>query len=697
MRVLRRTDETIPHPTPADRRRLVRVAILSALGLYVELLLIRWFDAQVRPLAYAKNLVLVASFLGLGIGYALSRSRRDLSAGAVALLALTLSFGTWFAFPVTVVSGPAGPEANLGVAPAAGAADLAAFYVLIGAVFALVTGTMVSFGRVAGAAMADLPALTAYTANVAGALAGILLFIVMAALSLPPWAGAGAVFAGALPFVRRSRGSRLFAVLCATGAIAGMVAADHRPGRETLWSPYNKVEVSRISPAHTGRLDVPSAWEIRVQNLYYQHVFDLRDETLRTMEEIYPVTRSAALAYNYPYTWMRPQRVLVLGAGTGNDVAAALRHGAREVVAVEIDRRILDLGRRLHPERPYDDPRVRIVIDDARAVLKRGGDPFDLIVFGLLDAHSGLFSTLASNLRLDNYVYTVEAMREALRRLAPDGAICIAFYAEHPWVADRLEETLRVATGAPPITAPQLGDAQIFMAGPGVPPLGKHPEMRAGAAAADPAGPPRRAATDDWPYIYLRDRIVPPATAAASLGVAVLAALLVLLFFRGRVGFDRHLFFLGAGFLLVETRTISQLGLLFGATWRVSAITIGAVLALVLLANLMSGRLVPRSRTPLYLALGTILLANAAVPPGAAIAGGLPGRAAMTVFLLAPLFVAALLFASSIRGRVDLAPALACNLLGSVLGGLLESLSMVFGIAALSLVALGLYAASYRR
>src|SRR5262245_19974167 len=167
--------------------RLLRVAGLSALGLFAELLLIRWLDAQVRPLAYVKNLVLVASFLGLGIGFALARPRRPLSPEALALLALTLSVGTWFAFPVTQVAGPAGPESNLGVAVASGALELAGFYALIGVVFALVTATLVPFGRIAGDAMEDLPALPAYPANVSGALAGILLFIAMAAMSLPPW------------------------------------------------------------------------------------------------------------------------------------------------------------------------------------------------------------------------------------------------------------------------------------------------------------------------------------------------------------------------------------------------------------------------------------------------------------------------------------------------------------------------------
>ena len=681
-------------------RRLLHVGILSGLGLLVELLLIRWLDAQVRPLAYVKNLALIASFLGLGIGFALSRSSRSLYPTAILLLAIALSVGSIFAaLPERAVAGPGGPETNLGVDVAAGAGGLAAFYVLIVGIFALVVLAMVPLGQIAGAFMVGLPVLPAYSANVAGALGGVLIFCAMAALSIPPWLVATLAFAVALVYLRSPLWFRIGSALLAATALAGMVLVDHRGTSATVWSPYNKIEVSLLKPAAAAsNYNVSPAWELRVQNLYYQHVLDLRPSMRAAVAAAYPIARDAGYAYDYPYTWAHPKRVLVVGAGTGNDVAAALRNGAAEVVAVEIDPRIVGVGRRLHLEHPYEDPRVRLVEDDARAYLKAPGPAFDLIVFGLLDAHSSLFSTLSSNIRLDNYVYTVESLREALGRLTPDGALCLTIYVEQPWIASRLEAMLREAAGTPPRTAPGLYSGHIFLAGPGLPPPGVRPEMRVGLppgeAAAHPPGPN---ATDDWPFLYLRDRVIPPTVGIASIGVLLIGGLIVTLLFRGRVGFDRHLFFLGAGFLLVETRTIAQLGLLFGTTWRVSAIAIGGILCLVLLANVVAARRRLPARVVMYAALGLLLVANYAVPPGAALGHGQPAIWLMTAFLLSPLFVAGLLFASALRERKDLAPALASNLVGSVLGGLLENLSMVFGISALSLVALGVYAASFRR
>ena len=93
---------------------------------------------------------------------------------------------------------------------------------------------------------------------------------------------------------------------------------------------------------------------------------------------------------------------LVLGAGSGNDMAAALRNRAAEVDAVELDPEIFKLGSELHPERSYDNPKVQMHLNDARNYLRRSALPYDLIVLGWLDSHR-LFSSF-SNVRQDNFV-----------------------------------------------------------------------------------------------------------------------------------------------------------------------------------------------------------------------------------------------------------------------------------------------------
>src|SRR4029077_15492265 len=131
--------------------------------------------------------------------------------------------------------------------------------------------------------------------------------------------------------------------------------------------------------------------------------------------------------YHFPYQILRtpPRQVLILGAGSGNDAAVALDHGATRVDAVEIDPVILDFGRRWHPDRPYGSPRVRTINNDARSFLNESKDRYDLIVFGALDSMTRL--SALSNVRLDNFVYTRECMIAAGRLLAPNGGMVLYF------------------------------------------------------------------------------------------------------------------------------------------------------------------------------------------------------------------------------------------------------------------------------
>src|SRR5262249_10179049 len=153
---------------------------------------------------------------------------------------------------------------------------------------------------------------------------------------------------------------------------------------------------------------------IRAAGHYYQRIHDFA-----ACERDAP-RRWIAAYYAFPYrVYERPDRVAIVGAGTGNDVAMAVRMGARQVDAIEIDPAILAVGSRFLPDAPYHHPQVRPVVDDARAFLRTSRDSYDMIVYGLLDSHTLLSHN--SNVRLDSFVYTVEAFREARARLKDGG------------------------------------------------------------------------------------------------------------------------------------------------------------------------------------------------------------------------------------------------------------------------------------
>src|SRR5262249_32794546 len=145
-------------------------------------------------------------------------------------------------------------------------------------------------------------------------------------------------------------------------------------------------------------------FEVQVNQDSHQQALDLSGRFDRVAD-----LATRRRIYDEPYRFGVNGDVLIVGAGTGNDVAAALRAGARSVDAVELDPVILEIGA-AHPEAPYRDARVRTVNSDARGYLRRTDRRYDKIVLGYLDSHS-LFSAMSS-VRLDNFVYTKEFFRE---------------------------------------------------------------------------------------------------------------------------------------------------------------------------------------------------------------------------------------------------------------------------------------------
>jgi len=284
----------------------------------------------------------------------------------------------------------------------------------------------------------------AYTINVLASLAGIILYTVLCFFYQPPviwFLVAGALFLALLWKVPRL-GITSAAVLALCAAI---LSAGAGKGSETYWSPYQKLT---LTPLSTGGQVVK--YELSTNDAWYQRIVNLSDGFVAAHPDLFRQVPIEWNPYNFPYRFYpAPPSVLVLGAGMGNDVAAAVRNGAGRVVAVEIDPLILDLGRRFHFEKPYDSARVLTVLDDARSYIENSKEQFDLIVFSLLDSHTT--SSSYTNIRIDNYVYTLEALTRARRLLRPDGLLIIKFQVNTPWIAGRLRSLLERVFGRPPL------------------------------------------------------------------------------------------------------------------------------------------------------------------------------------------------------------------------------------------------------
>jgi hypothetical protein len=436
----------------------------------------------------------------------------------------------------------------------------------------------------------------------------------------------------------------------------------------TVWSPYYRLE---LLPGN----------EISANGVPHQ----VAETTTATDYEI-PYQRIVA----------SPQRVLVIGAGSGNDVAVALRMGAQDVDAVEIDPAILDVGVSDHPEHPYQDPRVDRVVADGRAFLDRSDATYDLIIFALPDSLT--LVTGQSAVRLESYLFTKEAFVAARDHLAPSGVFAMYNYYREQWLADRLGGTLDDVFGGPPCLdlgsdfTSDVGRKSIFVDSVDRSAIRCQTTWTSnGRAVVAPA-------TDDRPFLYLRSATIPVRYAVALLFVLAVSAAGVRVAggpLRTMAGY-LDLFFMGAAFLLLETKSVVQFALLFGTTWFVNALVFAGILGAVLIAIEVQRRIRVRSSRLLLSLLVLGLLVGWTVPTDVLLGlSPAPRFVAAVIVSFFPIFVANLIFAGRFAGAAEPTAAFGANVLGAMVGGTLEYLSLTMGYRALLAVVAGLYILAY--
>jgi len=651
--------------TPGHGRSARRLFLLSFLMLFVELALIRWIGSNVVYLSYFSNFVLLGSFLGIGIGFLRANSRLDLFAWAPLILTLLVAFV--LNFPVSVACG-ASSIIYFGCEPSG-----LPIWVTLPIIFLAVAIAMASIAQGVARAFAGFEPLDAYRLDILGSLAGIVAFSLLAFLGAPPvvW---GTLVVALLLATFRPR-FKLLQFVAMAGLIIMLGRESVRPGDS--WSPYYKVS---LIPQQDGmlRLDVNG----------------IPHQTIETMAE----RKRTEPLYFVPYQRLRDnplRNVLIVGAGSGSDVAIVLAAGAKHIDAVEIDPRIYQIGRALHPEHPYQDPRVTVHIDDGRAFLERSPNHYDLIMFALPDSLSLVSGQ--SSLRLESYLFTTESMQAARAHLNPGGAFAMYNYYRRYWLLDRLAGTLESVYGSRPCVDTRIGKRSG--AGLAVLVVGLSPNNVKCATVWNPGSRTVPApATDNHPFLYVETPSIPQLYLVAIAAILLVSVALIRVT-SGPLGQMRgylDLFFMGAAFLLLETKNVVQFALLFGTTWFVNALVFFGILVSVYVAVEIARRVRLRAPAFLYVALFAMLALAWVIPPDSLFALSLPLRfSAAAALAFAPILLANLVFADRFRDVGSSTVAFGANLLGAMVGGVLEYSSLIIGYQSLLLIVAGLYACAF--
>jgi hypothetical protein len=650
-----------------SRERGWRLVLLSCLMLFVELALIRLASAYNVYVRFLTNFVLLASFLGIGIGFLRGEAGRSLWRRTPALLLAVILFV--LVFPVGQGFGGTGRalDGSFGTPPLPSWVSLPVLFILVATVMAAVAGGV---ARV----FVTFRPLHAYRLDILGSILGVVLFTLASFLRLPPvvwFVVVAALFVAALgERVSVPQWTALAAVVVLLG-ISGAVSGD-------IWSPYYRVSI--------GDRQADTRTPISVNGLRHQSIWNVED--LLVDQPFYAAV--------YEHLPSRPlAEVLIIGAGNGNDVAIALDRGAAHVDAVEIDPVLSDLGSDRHPDRPYQDPRVTAFVQDGRAFLERTGKRYDLVLFALPD--SLVLVAGQGSLRLESYLFTREAFESVREHLKPRGVFSMYNY-YRPDVFLRYAGTMTEVFGSRPCF--DAGDRGAGKRRQAVLTIGLTEDaIRCTTFWRPPADAPPEPATDDRPFPYAAGWGLSGFHVVSLIVVLVGAGLAVLRFGRttlaeGRAYLD--LFCMGAAFLLLETKSVVQFALLFGTTWLVNSLVFVGILLAVYIAIEIADRTTIRRPGYLYLALVGSLAVGWLITPQTLLGLPLvPRFVAATAVTFAPILLGNLIFAERFRAVASSTAAFGFNLLGAVVGGTIEYIAVVVGYRNLLFVVAILYTLAY--
>ncbi|OGG02317.1 MAG: hypothetical protein A3F83_07975 [Candidatus Glassbacteria bacterium RIFCSPLOWO2_12_FULL_58_11] len=664
------------------------IALAAGLSLFAELLIIRFHESCFQLFGFFKNVSLLSCFLGLGIGYSRGKERLLTTPLVMPLLLIQMASMHFLRYypSLPVFLNPNPDTLEFGMANASGLKNFSYVYGFMIMIFSFNALCFVPLGQLASRLMMRRENLIAYSWNLIGSLLGIGLFSILAYLWSPPvvWV---LFMALALLYLIGKSYSNLLITAVASGFLLASLSISFDISKHDIYSPYQIITVDN------GRGSIT----LLANNTWHQNIL-----AVEAIDPLKDKDSSNVLEYHYPmpyYFKEKPEDVLIVGCGMGNDVAVALRHNASRIDAIEIDPVILKFGNILHPQRVFQSSKVNPVNTDARAYIKQTKKKYDLIVYGFLDSHTMLASK--SGIRLDSYVYTVEAFREARSRLKMEGIISLSFSYLSDNLNQKIFDMLKEAFDgkSPLVYNTSFGNGHTFIIGENLS-TANVPELLWSKNISEQFESnliPADKATDNWPFLYMPVKKFPLYYLAMVLVLFSISSIFIFQFSPGATsGISIPCFFLGAGFMLIETKGITELALLYGSTWVVLSAVIAAILIMAFLANLLLLKInIPRPSVTYGLLLLSIIAGLQSSSLISSSFSGWSNKMAMTIMLTLPVFFGGIAFSSELKKSIPVTVALSSNLLGAMLGGFLEYNSMKYGFRSLYILALVLYGLAF--
>lgn len=629
------------------------IIAFSFLILFLELSLIRFLPAHIKYLGFFSNFILISSFFGIGLGFLLSRLKINLIYLFPAILLLLIAITRIFASNIDIQDFNNSQlifftdkmhHPLIFISPLV---FLTILFCFLAVVFATLSQRL---GRLF--LISKNPTQT-YFFDILGSLIGIGVFSIVSYFSLPPviWFSLFSIVF-LLVFPKR----QVLFIFCLISLCLAIFLTSEFGAKNVFWSPYYRLTLF-IDDQQTG--------SIFANNIYHQ-IFSKNN-----------LAPAYFLIYNR-FLHEIPETVLIIGAGSGQDVSTAIASGVKDITALDIDPKILQIGKKFHPERPYDDKRVTIINDDGRSFLNNTNQKYDLIIYALTD--SLLVNSTGGNIRLESYLFTKESFMLAKKHLKENGAFILYNDYRENWLVDRIRDMLIDTFGYSPQMANDSGASRIFAI------WNKPPPKVTKITSQIPE--------DNWPFLYLKKHQIPSiyTTTWGIISIIVVSTLVFILSFlkkKVRLDYSRFLIFFltGAAFSLLETKSIVQLNLLFGVTWFVNSIAFSGILLSVLAACLITLRWQFRNVYVLGILLLLSLSLQYFIPVSALMVSSFVFRFILAiVYFYLPIFLANLIFvnifAKSANPEIDFG----ANLLGLVLGGVSEYLALIYGYSSLALI-----------